>query len=97
MTKQRMVFLLFLITALVVPVASFAATSDTSFKEVYEFIYSIATGYFARGVAIAGGIVGLIAGALAGKFMPAMAGITLGFAGAWGPKIVTSFFSGATI
>lgn len=79
------------------PSLSAAATTGAEFEAFYTFIYEAATGYLGRGIAIAGGVIGLGMGAAMGKALPAIIGVVLALFGALGPTIVDAIFGSALI
>lgn len=76
---------------------AFAATTGAEFKDVYDFINGAATGYLGRAIAITGGVVGMISGAVSGRLLLGASGVGLAAFGVLGPTIVNSIFSSATI
>lgn len=105
--KQLVTFSLFLLTVMLFMAFSgdaFAGTDGQGvdaggsfFKEFYEMIEGAATGYLGRGLAIAGGVVGLAYGAGQGKAMIAGVGVVLAVFGAMGPAIIDGIFSAGLI
>lgn len=104
--KQLVVFSLLLLVALVAafPADVFAGGAEsadnlnnTFFKEFYDMVEGAATGYLGRGLAIAGGIVGLAYGAGQGKAMIAGVGVVLAVFGVLGPSIIEGIFTAGLI
>lgn len=91
--KQQLFFLIFLLTS----GAAGAATSGEEFKDFYDLVEGAATGYLGRGLAIAGGLVGLAYGAGQGKAMIAGLGIVLATFGVLGPAIVDQIYNSALV
>ena len=96
--------LLFACVFLLLPELTLAATigvgggtGGTEFQAFYTFIYSAATGYLGRSIAIVGGLVGLGIGAGTGKALPAVIGVFLAIFGVLGPTIINALFTSATI
>lgn len=88
---------LWLVSLLLMPMASFAATTGGEFQPAYQFIYNAATGYLGRGIAIIGGVIGLGLGAGSGSALPAIIGVILAIFGALGPTIIDNVFGSAII
>lgn len=104
--KQLITFSLFLLTLILTTAYSGDALAggagsvddgEAFFKEFYEMIEGAATGYLGRGLAIAGGIVGLAYGAGQGRAMIAGVGVVLAVFGALGPAIIDGIFTSALI
>lgn len=98
--KQRCTALKLMVVTLAVafmPSIAAAATTGAEFETFYTFIYEAATGYLGRGIALAGGLIGLGIGAGSGKAIPAIIGVVLALFGALGPSIVNAIFGSALI
>jgi len=83
--------------ALASTLGSGGGTGGTEFQTFYTFIYSAATGYLGRSIAIVGGLIGLGIGAGMGKALPAVMGVFLAIFGVLGPAIINALFTSATI
>lgn len=74
-----------------------AAVTGEGFQSLYDFVYNAATGYLGRSIAIIGGIVGLLLGAVSGKLLIAGSGIGLAAFGVIGPTVINTLFQSAII
>ena len=72
-------------------------TGGTEFQAFYDFIYSAATGYLGRSIALVGSLVGLGIGAGTGRALPAIIGVFLAIFGVLGPTIINAIFTSAII
>lgn len=95
--KQRMNHLVVAFFALLASTTVSAGTTGDMFESFYNLVHGAATGYLGRGLAIAGGLVGLAYGAGQGRAMIAGVGIVLALFGVLGPEIVDAIFSSAVV
>ncbi len=100
MKNKELCILISLVIVALAPNLTWAASvtaADPMFKDLYDFATGMANGYFARGVAITGGLIGLVMAATMGKVMPALVGVPLGVVGYLGPSIVDKMYASALI
>lgn len=95
--KRFIVKINLLMLSLLVSSQVMAATTGEMFKGFYDLVEGAATGYLGRGLAIAGGLVGLAYGAGQGKAMIAGVGVVLATFGVLGPEIVDAIYNSALV